>query len=771
MNALHEQFIAESRELIHQATDDLITIEREGVTKERVERLLRTFHTLKGSAGVVELVAMSLTLHSAEDLLTAIHAGRLGTTAGIIDQSLACLDLVSRWVDEFEVHRSLPLRADDEARVMIRRLRDLMPDSAPTQQIAPERKTSAHIGDEAAAAWVLRLIQSDRAQNFLRAQPRSTELVAISYEPLVGCFFNGDDPMALMRKIPHLVAFNIDAREAWPPVAELDPFACHLRFQGISAGNRAELSQIFRLVPDQVRIIDVPLERFGLRQSTGVVEIDSTALTRAVITEQRRIVDVSHRSEDFTGRIGAAARVAANAMRHDLRIELAEQIERAGATAIRERNVEPLLSILDNTIELITPLSPRAEGEKAETGAQSSRRAEVERAAGHWIRVEESRIDTLVNLVGELLVAKNSFAHLATRIERDIETGEVAQAIGREREAIERLATEMHAAILQLRMVPLAEVFRSFPRLVRDMSRRFNKKVRLLTLGETTESDKSIVDRLFEPLMHLVRNALDHGIESPDERRAAGKPESSTITMQASRIGDRLVVEVIDDGRGINPDIIRRRARERGSLTLEELANQSDEQVIDLVFSAGFSTTAEVSDVSGRGVGMDVVRTTVEQIGGWVSLASHVGVGTTVRLDLPISIAMSRIMLAEAAGQVFGIPMEGVTETLHLSPDRIGQIKSNDAFVLRDRVLPICSLAELMNLPEKPGHKSDARLVIITETSGRMVALEVDAIRDPLEVVLKPMQGLLANARGYLGTTLLGDGRVLLVLDLKELLP
>jgi len=168
---------------------------------------------------------------------------------------------------------------------------------------------------------------------------------------------------------------------------------------------------------------------------------------------------------------------------------------------------------------------------------------------------------------------------------------------------------------------------------------------------------------------------------------------------------------------------------------------------------------------------MDVVRTTVEQIGGWVSLVSRVGVGTTVRLDLPISIAMSRIMLAEAAGQVFGIPMEGVTETLHLSPDRIAQIKSTDAFVLRDRVLPICSLAELMNLPEKPGHKSDARLVIITETSGRMVALEVDAIRDPLEVVLKPMQGLLANARGYLGTTLLGDGRVLLVLDLKELLP
>jgi two-component system, chemotaxis family, sensor kinase CheA len=766
MNALHEQFIVEARELIHQATGDLITMEREGVAKERVERLLRTFHTLKGAAGVVELQAMSLTLHAAEDLLAAIHLGRLGTTPTIIDQALACLDLVSRWVDEFEAHRSLPLRADDDARVMTGKLRDLLLDSAPMRQIDSERKVSAYVGDEGSAEWILRLIQSERAQNFLRTQPRSIELVAISYEPHVGCFFNGDDPIALMWKVPHLLAFHIEAREAWPPITKLDPFACLLRFQSISAGNRAELSQIFRLVPDQVRIIDVPVERLQLLQGTGVDEIGSAALIQAVIAEQRRIVDVSDRGEDFTGRIGAAARVAANAMRHDFRIDLAEQIERAGETATRERNVKPLLSILDEIIELITPMSPRGEGEKAKTGEPSS-----ERAAGHWVRVEESRIDTLVNLAGELLVAKNSLAHLATRIERNIETGELAQAIGRERDAIERLAAEMHAAILQLRMVPLAQVFRSFPRLVRDMSRRFNKKVRLLTLGETAESDKAIVDRLFEPLMHLVRNALDHGIESPEERRAAGKPESSTITMQASRIGDRLLVEVIDDGRGINPDTVRRSARERGLLSPEELANQSDEQIIDLIFSAGFSTTAEISDISGRGVGMDVVRTTAEQIGGWVSLASRVGAGTTVRLDLPVSIAMSRIMVAEAAGQVFGIPMDGVTETLQLSPDRITQIKSNDAFVLRDRILPICSLAELMNLPERPERKSDARLVVIIETSGRMVALEVDAIRDRLEAVLKPMQGLLANARGYLGTTLLGDGRVLLVLDLKELLP
>jgi len=214
MNALHEQFVAEARELIHQATDDLITIEREGVAKERVERLLRAFHTLKGSAGVVELPAMSLTLHAAEDLLAAIHVGRLDATATIIDQALACLDLISRWVDEFEAHRSLPLRADDDARVMTGQLRDLLLDSAPRQRVSSERKIAAYVGDETSAEWVLQLIRSERAQNFLRAQPRSIELVAISYEPHVGCFFNGDDPIALMRKVPHLLAFHIEAREA-----------------------------------------------------------------------------------------------------------------------------------------------------------------------------------------------------------------------------------------------------------------------------------------------------------------------------------------------------------------------------------------------------------------------------------------------------------------------------------------------------------------------------------------------------------------------------
>ena len=276
-----------------------------------------------------------------------------------------------------------------------------------------------------------------------------------------------------------------------------------------------------------------------------------------------------------------------------------------------------------------------------------------------------------------------------------------ARSIRRDYDAIDRLVVELHGTILQLRMVPVAQVFRSLHRLVRDVSRQLGKNVGLMTSGEAAEADKTIVDRLFEPLVHLVRNALDHGIESPAQRREAGKPETAAISIEASRIGDRFLIEVTDDGRGIDSAVVRRRASEKRLVPADELAALTDEQVVDLVFAPGFSTAAEVSDISGRGIGMDVVRTVVEQIGGRVSLSSRVGAGTTVRLDLPMTIAMSRVMVVEAGGQLFGISMDAVSETVRLTPDRISQIKNNLGFVLRERLVPIVSLAELMKLPER----------------------------------------------------------------------
>ncbi len=589
-------------------------------------------------------------------------------------------------------------------------------------------------------------------------------LCAISYEPRAGCFFDGDDPIGLMRQIPDLLAFRIEPREAWGGLTELDPFTCNLRLRGISAGDRAELVRIFRLVPDQVRMIDVPEEE--LRPAQVVDDGDETDLICSVVEQQQKTLGASSRKEDFIGRVGAAARSAANALRHGGRTDLAQSIEQAGVAALAEGDVASLSAALVQAQASLRAHAAAATGSRVGTPPSNAARPAL-----RLLRVDEAKIDALVNLAGELIVAKNGLAHLARKVRDRLGDRDLAGAVGREHEAIERLATDLHAAVLQLRMVPLAQVLQPFPRLVRDMAQRLHKKVALVMRGETAEADKTMVDRLFEPLLHLIRNALDHGIEAPEERQAAGKDEVASITVQASRSRDRFSVEVVDDGRGIDAAAVRRAAHERRLMTQDELAALSDEQAIDLIFSSGFSTAAEISDISGRGIGMDVVRTTVEQIGGRVSVMSTVGAGTTVRLDLPLNIALSRIMVVETGGQSFGIPMDAVIETVRLTSDRISRIKNNDGFAWRDRVVPICPLAELMKLPGRPSSGPEAKLLIVAETAGKTAALEVDAIGDRLDIVLKPMQGLLAGAKGYSGTTLLGDGRVLLVLDLKELLP
>jgi two-component system, chemotaxis family, sensor kinase CheA len=768
VSALQEQFVTEARELIRQATDDLIVLERDGASPDRIDRVFRAFHTLKGSAGVVELPTMSIMLHAAEDLLASVRQGALGSGADIIDAALACLDQVSRWVDDFEVIGALPAQAGEDGRVLAERLRSFLPMGAGQQQPGSAARISTVGIEVGLPAWAARMIAAERDAMASRLPKHAPAVSAISYQPIAGCFYNGDDPLQLMLQVPDLLAFHIEPVEPFAPLSGIDPYACNLRLQAISAGDRDEIARIFRLVPDQVQITGIP--RDALLTTPSMAGDADQTLIRTVIKAQCELLRISDRTDDFAGCAGAAARVATNALRHADRPQLADTVQRAGSMTLAQRDVGPLLTALEQARVALfeTPSTAAAEDF---SGLSAGTPSATERPAERVLRVSEAKIEALVNLAGELVVAKNALAHSAKRVEQDFGGQEAARSIRRDHDAIDRLVVELHGTILQLRMVPVAQVFRSLHRLVRDVSRQLGKNVGLMTSGEAAEADKTIVDRLFEPLVHLVRNALDHGIESPAQRREAGKPETAAISIEASRIGDRFLIEVTDDGRGIDSAVVRRKASEKRLVRADELAALTDEQVVDLVFAPGFSTAAEVSDISGRGIGMDVVRTVVEQIGGRVSLASQVGTGTTVRLDLPMTIAMSRIMVVEAGGQLFGISMDAVSETVRLMPDRISRIKNNLGFVLRERIVPIVSLAELMKLPERAKEDAAARLFVVMEAAGRIAAFEVDAIRDRLDVVLKPMQGLLENASGYAGTTLLGDGQVLLVLDVKELLP
>jgi two-component system, chemotaxis family, sensor kinase CheA len=761
VNALQEQFVTEARELIRQAIDDLIALERDGTSPERIDRVFRAFHTLKGSAGIVELPDMNIVMHAAEDLLAAMRRGALGASVGTIDQELACLDLVSRWVGEFEGTGSLSAQASEDGRTMVRRLRSFLP-----QQTEAARKSHPAGGEASLPEWASALIAAEPDALASRLASPPSAVFAISYEPISGCFFNGDDPVQLIRQLPDLLAFRVEPREAVPPLAELDPYACNLRLQAISAGGHDEIREIFRLVPDQVRIAAIPVEALP----TGISGIDDAKrLVGKIIEAQAELLRIPNRGDDFAGCVGAAAGSATNALRYGDYLHLAETVEHAKTLALSQRDAAPLLVAMEQALLAVDGVRPLVTAENVD-GLSAAPGEPHQQPVQRVLRVSEAKIEALVNLAGELVVAKNALAHSARRVEEELGRG-VTESIRRDHQAIDRLVLELHGTILQLRMVPVGQVFQSFPRLVRDISRQLGKKVEVVTRGDSTEADKTIVDRLFEPLVHLVRNAVDHGIENPTHRVAAGKPETATVSIEASRIGDRFVVRVADDGRGIDPGTIRRKASEKRMMPPEELAAMTDEQAVELIFAAGFSTTSEVSNISGRGIGMDVVRSTVEQIGGRVSLQSRTGIGTTVQIDVPTTIAMSRIMVVETGGQLFGISMDAVSETVRVTPDRISQIKNNNGFLFRDRVVPIVALAELMKLPPQTKDSAAAKLLVVMEAAGKTAALEINAIHDRLDVVLKPMQGVLAGARGYAGTTLLGSGQVLLVLDIKELLP
>jgi two-component system chemotaxis sensor kinase CheA len=306
--------------------------------------------------------------------------------------------------------------------------------------------------------------------------------------------------------------------------------------------------------------------------------------------------------------------------------------------------------------------------------------------------------------------------------------------------------------------MPMRDIFRRFPRAVREIAGQLGKAVDFSMEGEDVEADKSVVEGLFEPLLHVLRNAIGHGAEPEDARQEAGKPAGTRVVLRARRDGDRVLVEVEDDGRGIDPGAIRRVARERGLASGDGIDGMSDEEVIGLIFAPGFSTASEVTELSGRGVGMDAVRSSIERLGGQIGVRSRLGRGTTIRLSLPLTIVMTKVMAVRVGGELYGLPLDGIVETAFVPSARILPVQEAEAFVLRDRTLPLVRLASLLEIPRAP------------DKGDELVGIAVDGFAERMDVLMRPMDGILAGMPGVMGTTLLGDGSVLMILDVPELI-
>jgi two-component system, chemotaxis family, sensor kinase CheA len=383
------------------------------------------------------------------------------------------------------------------------------------------------------------------------------------------------------------------------------------------------------------------------------------------------------------------------------------------------------------------------------------------------LRIDAQRIEALVDMLGEMIVAKNVLAHLAAQAAR-VDTP-LARALTTNQGQIDRLVGDMHRALMGLRMVPLARSFRRFPRLVRELSGKLGKRVDFHIRGEEVEADKAVVDGLYEPLLHMLRNAVDHGIEDSAAREGAGKPANGSITLEATRQGDKIIVTVEDDGPGLDAGRIRRAAKAAGvdsSVPIDEL---EDEAALDLIFAPGLTTAKEVSEVSGRGVGLDAVRTAVDALGGHIAIASSPGRGTTARIVLPQAVIVTPVLVVTVGTEQFGIPIDVVVETARFAADRIASIRSGEAFVLRNETIPLVRLAALLGTSFAERGGADVK-VLIASVDAESVGIEVDDFGDRIDVLLRPMTGILASVPGILGSALLGDGRVLMVLNVPELI-
>lgn len=526
---------------------------------------------------------------------------------------------------------------------------------------------------------------------------------------------------------------------------------------------------------------------------------EEAAAMRAMLDVQLEILSLPIEENWQLGRVKAVAATLSGCMRASGDAAALAGLEAATAMALDEAASAPLLAWLEkfqlpppalslespvNQVTVGVPVQPvtlapqldlptdAARASDVEVEAKFGRRAEDNIVGPKSLKVDQVKIDRLMNLIGEMVVSKNALPYLAGRAESVFGVRDLSREIKAQYTVINRIAEEMQDAIMQVRMMPVSFVFQRFPRLVRDTSRKLGKEVNLVLIGEDTEADKNVIESLGDPLVHIVRNSLDHGFEPPDERRAAGKPVAGTLTIRASQESDRVVIEIQDDGKGIDPDIVKRKAYQKGIIDEATLERISDQDAINLIFAAGLSTVDVISDLSGRGVGMDVVRTAVERVNGAISLESEIGKGTRIRLSLPLSMAVTHVMIIESDGQTFGVPMDSVLETVRVPCAKIKTIKQSLVAVLRGHILPLKSINTLLAIAAPPQANSDHELaVLVVRCGNEAVGLLVDDFRETVDIILKPMTGVLADIPVYAGSALMGDGSVLMVLNIKELLP
>ncbi|WP_120949662.1 chemotaxis histidine kinase/response regulator CheAY2 [Helicobacter pylori] len=421
----------------------------------------------------------------------------------------------------------------------------------------------------------------------------------------------------------------------------------------------------------------------------------------------------------------------------------------------------------------VTPTKETPKAPKAETKAKAKADTEENKAPSigveQTVRVDVRRLDHLMNLIGELVLGKNRLIRIYSDVEERYDGEKFLEELNQVVSSISAVTTDLQLAVMKTRMQPVGKVFNKFPRMVRDLSRELGKSIELIIEGEETELDKSIVEEIGDPLIHIIRNSCDHGIEPLEERRRLNKPETGKVQLSAYNEGNHIVIKISDDGKGLDPVMLKEKAIEKGVISERDAEGMSDREAFNLIFKPGFSTAKVVSNVSGRGVGMDVVKTNIEKLNGIIEIDSEVGVGTTQKLKIPLTLAIIQALLVGVQEEYYAIPLSSVLETVRISQDEIYTVDGKSVLRLRDEVLSLVRLSDIFKVDAILESNSDVYVVIIG-LADQKIGVIVDYLIGQEEVVIKSLGYYLKNTRGIAGATVRGDGKITLIVDVGAMM-
>ncbi|MEK1941365.1 MAG: chemotaxis protein CheA [Pseudomonas sp.] len=744
-----QDFLVEAGEILEQLSEQLVELESRPDDSNLLNAIFRGFHTVKGGAGFLQLNELVECCHIAENVFDILRKGERRVDSELMDVVLEALDAVNGMFSEVR-ERTTPTPASPELLAALSRLAE--PQSAAELASAAEPAAEPEAEPEpepevahapAASSGDITDSEFEQLLDALHDEPKAPVAASSSDE------ITDDEFESLLDQLHGKGQFAAAAASPAPAAAVSAPAASAAP---AAAGGGDEITDDeFEALLDQLHGKGKFVEPTAAPAAPAPAPVAAAAPAASgsgdniTDDEFEALLDQLHGQGKFVepaaqAPLPAAAKPAAPAAKPAAKAEPAKAEPAKPAPAAKAAPAPAP-----------TPVAAPAAAEKAGPASE----------AETTVRVDTARLDEIMNMVGELVLVRNRLVRLG------LNSGDenMSKAVSN----LDVVTADLQTAVMKTRMQPIKKVFGRFPRLVRDLARSLKKEINLELVGEETDLDKNLVEALADPLVHLVRNSVDHGIESPEKREAAGKSRGGKIVLSAQQEGDHILLSISDDGNGMDPDVLRAKAVEKGVLDKDAADRLSEAECYNLIFAPGFSTKTEISDVSGRGVGMDVVKTKISQLNGIINIYSAKGQGTKIVIKVPLTLAIMPTLMVMLGNQAFAFPLVNVNEIFHLDLSRTNVVDGQEVVIVRDKALPLFYLKRWLVSSALHEEQHEGHVVILSVGTQR-IGFVVDQLVGQEEVVIKPLGKMLQGTPGMSGATITGDGRIALILDVPSML-